>query len=182
MAHDFFDVMFSSHHWTSPFTCPCSQSVNINKHSLSTSQKVFAVAMAVLTGVPTFGVGGVLTFYTLCAAFKSRNVVWVNYVHAHPGTRANVLFFHPSYWGLRFPVYRGSSFSGISVNPGRFRPSNVPARGRGVGLGNHAAVHSSRPARGSAGVSSRVNNLFGGGRVAHSPVSGGNVSVGTRRR
>ena len=159
MSHNVFSVLASSHHYSHPFTCPCHSS----RHSLSLSQKVLVVAAAILVGIPTFGVGGVATFYLLSAAFKGRNFVFIDYLNRHPGCRSRVHFFQPYCWGMpvRFPV--------INWSPSRFGHGR-PARGGGLPRGSgHVPVGGGGLPRGSSHVP------VGGGGL---PRGSGHVPVG----
>lgn len=130
MSHNVFGTLFSTHHCVHPFTCPCEENNLIEEHSMGLSQRVFTVALAILIGIPTFGVGGVLTFYLLSAALKSRNVAWHHYCEEYPKYRTKTFWYHPIYWGV--PVYWG-------IPPSRGRNhfhhgrenSYVPVVGRG---------------------------------------------------
>ncbi|MFQ5728949.1 MAG: hypothetical protein ACE5GN_01140 [Waddliaceae bacterium] len=95
MSHNVFRVLSNSHHYSHPFSCRCHEPDMREQHSLSLRQKVFVVAAAILVGVPTYGVGGVLTFYLLSAALKGRNFAIIDYLHRHPDSRSRVHFFQP---------------------------------------------------------------------------------------
>jgi len=211
MSHNVFETVFSTHHYVHPFTCPCEDNL-IEEHSLDLSQRVFTVALAILIGIPTFGVGGVLTFYLLSAALKSRNVAWFRYCEEYPGYKTKTFWYHPIYWGV--PVYWGipPSHGRNHFHNGR-EDSHVPVGGvqfRGHGSRGHSArvdvdldsnarrrdrTESRRP-----GFGGRRSNdtdftisprpLEGGGMSARSSGLGGfgggpgtrNVSVGRSRR
>ncbi len=158
MSHNVFETVFSTHHYVHPFTCPCEENNLIEEHSLDLSQRVFTVALAILIGIPTFGVGGVLTFYLLSAALKSRNVAWFRYCEEYPGYRTKTFWYHPIYWGVPvywgIPAYRGRNHfhygsRGDSAREGFDPYSNARRRdrteGRRSGFGGSGAAFTHTP-------------------------------------
>ena len=181
MSHNFVGIMFNSHHYTHPFTCPCGEEDVQEQHSLSVGQRVFIVAMSILIAIPTFGVGGILSFYILSAALKARNVVWIDYTAANPSYYQQVSFFQPAYWGFRaamprrsyttyyptttysstYPVSSGSGYSSSLIHGG----SHVPVDSGHSSLGYHGGSHVP----------------VGSGYTASPYTLAGHVPVGTRK-
>ncbi len=97
MNHGFFSTILSTHHYAQPFTCPCHNP----QHNLSTGQKIAAFAIAIIAAIPTYGIGAIPAFYIACAAFKSRNAVWVQHVNIAP-TVYNTSWYWtaPAWWGF----------------------------------------------------------------------------------
>lgn len=106
MSHNFIGIMLDSHHYTSPFSCPCEDNEARGRHSLSLGQRVVTVALSILVAIPTFGVGGIASFYILSAAFKARNNVWIEYTAQHQKYHNRITFIQPAYWGVRVAVPR----------------------------------------------------------------------------
>lgn len=146
MSLGFGATFVNPRHWSDPFICHCENHQHDGDHSLGLGQKIAAIAIAVLTaaplllfppvlGIPSFFAVGALVFYTTCALFKARNVVWLDYRAANPGVSWN--FYSPIYWGVRgfgvpsrthvgFDPYRGRGHFGGSGIPARDIGGRVP--------------------------------------------------------
>lgn len=191
MSHDFSGIMFNSHHYTHPFSCSCDEADVREQHSLSLSQRVFIVAISILIAIPTFGVGGIASFYLLSAALKARNVTWVSHTSAHPNFHERVSFFEPAYWGFNAVVVPRTSYSSHYSAP---HPTYTTYHGGhhvSVGVNhstsaNHVSYHMrvrSGDTRNS-GVSARSVNQprtrHGGHHAGRSAMGGHTVSGSSR--
>lgn len=107
--HTFFDVVLSAHHYVSPFSCICDGENDYNlheAHSLNFWQKITALALAVLVGVATKGIGAIPAFYLITAALKARNCTWERY----PQKNEKFYVFVPEYWGISSTTFIRTSY------------------------------------------------------------------------
>lgn len=82
-------ILFSKSHLLSPFTI--TDKNHNNTIRLSTVEKVAAVAVAILVGALSFGIGGVIAFYTTTAIMKAQKVK--NAPHEADESRKKVVAF-----------------------------------------------------------------------------------------